>query len=585
MGKQIHVNPIAPHAHYPRWLVILAWGSVGLTVMLLFGVYPLTGGDLLMHLTVGRWIWTHGAVPWVDNFSYLTAGGPFVAHSWLSEVLFYGVERHSGTVGFMVLRCLLISTAVVLAVRTAFLMHARLSVIMLFLPLILGVLWGRLEFRPQLFTTVCLAVELWLLVSVHTGRRSARWLWALPPMYALWINLHPGWPQGLIIVVSISAAVVGMHVRQRWIDGEGISRLPLRLLIGVGVACVLALLLNPYGLRLLYFPMEMQAAWIRAQTLEWQSPFVLTAWGEGGGGRVQLAQGLFVIAWGLAVRRCAQAVMHWRTADLVPVAVIALGVGLSSYHVRTVSDMTLLTAPLLAAGLHPYRGASRAHRDRGQGRTPMLVGSGLLLTMTAFMLWSLPRDLDWSWTREEPPCAVAAVARLGQPVRVWGQRKTQWLLYRLPHLVKIHYFWEFVAGQAHAEAIRAIWTGQASLAAHLTRYGVDIIILNTGMFRNVPGLRAMGWTLTHLDDRVFLMMRASDPRATPAYHLIRPWENAPVTAEQAPQVLAEADRALEACPDGATFAWVYKARALREMGREEESFEAALKIPARLVLY
>jgi hypothetical protein len=69
-------------ADLPRWLLILAGGSVIVAVIIFFGVWPLSGGDLLMHLTVGRWIWDHGAVPWVDDFSYVTAGQPFIAHSW-----------------------------------------------------------------------------------------------------------------------------------------------------------------------------------------------------------------------------------------------------------------------------------------------------------------------------------------------------------------------------------------------------------------------------------------------------------------------------------------------------------------------
>jgi hypothetical protein len=47
------------------------------------------------------------------------------------------------------------------------------------------VVWGRLEFRPQLFSTLFLALELYLLVSVHTGQRSWYWLWVFPPIYAL----------------------------------------------------------------------------------------------------------------------------------------------------------------------------------------------------------------------------------------------------------------------------------------------------------------------------------------------------------------------------------------------------------------
>jgi hypothetical protein len=81
----------------PRELTRLAWLSVAGAVVVLFGVWPLDGGDLLIHLTVGRWIWQHGAIPRVDDFSYTTAGQDFLAHSWLSELTFYLIEQTAGT--------------------------------------------------------------------------------------------------------------------------------------------------------------------------------------------------------------------------------------------------------------------------------------------------------------------------------------------------------------------------------------------------------------------------------------------------------------------------------------------------------
>ena len=67
---------------------------------------------------------------------------------------------------------------------------------MLRAPWVLGLLWARLEFRPQLFTSALLACELWLLISVQTGQRAWRWRWVLPPLYALWISLQGGWSEG-----------------------------------------------------------------------------------------------------------------------------------------------------------------------------------------------------------------------------------------------------------------------------------------------------------------------------------------------------------------------------------------------------
>jgi hypothetical protein len=49
-------------------------------------------------------------------------------------------------------------------------------------------------------------------------------------------------------------------------------------------------------------------------------------------------------------------------------------------------------------------------------------------------------------------------------------------------------------------------------------------------------------------------------------------------------VRREAERALQNYPDGATFAWAYKAEALRRLGRKQEAFDARLQIPAKLVI-
>jgi hypothetical protein len=196
----------SPDPAPPSWLIGLAWGSVGLAVVVCFGLWPLAGGDLWMHLTVGKWIWTHGWVPLTDPFSYVTAGQPFIAHSWLAEVVFYLIEQQAGTIGFMLLRFALISVALLGVLQTARFLKAPWPALLLLAPIVLTVMWGRLEFRPQLFTTAFLACELWLLISVHTGQRSWRWLWLLPPLYTMWINLHGNWVSGLLMLEAVLGA-------------------------------------------------------------------------------------------------------------------------------------------------------------------------------------------------------------------------------------------------------------------------------------------------------------------------------------------------------------------------------------------
>jgi hypothetical protein len=124
--------------------------------------------------------------------------------------------------------------------------------------------------------------------------------------------------------------------------------------------------------------------------------------------------------------------------------------------------------------------------------------------------------------------------------------------------------------------------GVSALQTHLARYQVDAVLFENRINVVVPPLVAQGWRLVHLDDYYWLMVRQA--QGLPTYDIIRPWTNVLVTPGNAAQVLQEATRALEQCPQGATFAWAYQAEALRLLGRDEESFEAARKVPERLMI-
>jgi hypothetical protein len=501
----------SPDPPLPPWLMLLAWLSVALAVVVLFGVWDLRGGDLLKHLTLGRWIWTHGAVTHADVFSY-DSEGELIAHSWLAEVLFYLIERTGCAphpicpvggglpvrVGFMVLRCGLISVALGFAMRTARLLGASWPAILLLSPLTLFLIWGRLEFRPQLFSSVLLAVTLWLLISVHMGCRSSRWLWLLPPMFACWINLHGGWPQGLALLLVITGAVVVMKVRQHLAEAGDTSHLPLRSLALVIVGCGLALCLNPYGLRLVYFPAEMQASWIRAIGPEWQSPWGNPTWRAVGAGLwLPIAPAFWVFLAALAGVWLAL-VWRWRTADLIPIAVTGLWAGLSVWHLRAVSDAVLLTSPFLAAAWPSAWWSAR--------RWPLVAGSGLLLALTTVGLWGTVTGAAAPAGEQElrslQPGLADTITRLGLGGRVYGEGLDAWLLYRFhPHL-QVPMLWEYASGAAK---VAAIYRGEP-LLSYVTRHQVGWMVLTRQRFGgNVPYIP--GWDLVHLDAQFFIVVR------------------------------------------------------------------------------
>jgi hypothetical protein len=213
-----------------------------------------------------------------------------------------------------------------------------------------------------------------------------------------------------------------------------------------------------------------------------------------------------------------------------------------------------------------------------------MIGLTVVGLWTAQTVWGAPQEGGFRWNREEPLCIVASVERLGLSGRFFTSRPDVLLWHFHPN-VRVDYTWEYVAGPELSAERQSAWKGgPAGLHAYFERYQVEVLVLNNAAGQVVPGLASRGWVLVHLDDRFFMMARQSSRQGMQAFKFIKAWENAPVDRANATQVLAEAERALQNCPGEASFAWSYKARALRILGRYQEALDAADKIPKQFVI-
>jgi len=160
---------------------------------------PVVDNDLFWHLATGRYIWATGAVPHADPFSWTAPGRAWIAHEWLTETLLYPLYTHGGYPALMLVWASVITAAFAVSYATARLLGAAR-------PIAVGVTglaavasdhtWGV---RPQMLSLLLTALTVWVLTrAVVTGR--ARALWGLPPLLALWANLHGGFIFGLVII-------------------------------------------------------------------------------------------------------------------------------------------------------------------------------------------------------------------------------------------------------------------------------------------------------------------------------------------------------------------------------------------------
>jgi hypothetical protein len=218
-------------------LTLLFSGSV---VMCLHGSCA-DDADIWWHLRSGEWILRHNAVPYVDPFSGPLAGHPWLAYSWLFEIIVVKLFWWRGLIGIatytaaMVLANTIAIYHMVRRQQTDFTLAALLTFFAMFS------MGHLLTPRPWQFTILFFVLELDILMHARrTGRlRELAWL---PLIFALWANVHIQFIDGLLVLgLALMESVLA-----RWWSAAR-TRVAPEWLGAAFVGSLLATLANPYG--------------------------------------------------------------------------------------------------------------------------------------------------------------------------------------------------------------------------------------------------------------------------------------------------------------------------------------------------
>lgn len=257
----------------PRW-VLIAWAAL-MIFGLALGFRQISSPDLGWHLSYAHWIVDNAAVPTVDPLTHTVPDRSATNPQWLFQLIVLAIMSIAGTTGIVVVSTLLsLAFAALLLLRT---WHRLGSVPLTVVPLValffLGQTW---QLRPHVFSWLLGSAVLLILERHAAGRR--RWLWGLPFVMLLWVNVHALFILGLVILGTYIVADVIVALRRR----KPIER---RLLL-VGGASLAACLVNPYHVHTLLLPFaqlgDIQAGSVfkseRIGTAEFLSPFRLSSY-------------------------------------------------------------------------------------------------------------------------------------------------------------------------------------------------------------------------------------------------------------------------------------------------------------------
>lgn len=214
-----------------------------------------TGELLLAEFAAGRFLPTH------DLLSFTAEDYEWHNHEWLAQAGMALAFKAGDASGFGGWRGVILLKSMVLCawIAVVLFLARRLSRNwwIALLVAVLAIAIGRRTYypRPPVLSNLLIAWLLVVLVFVQNGWWDRKWLWTIPPLFAVWTNLHGAWLAGGVILGAYAAGDMLAQAKRIPSPFEAPpAPAPWRMWILVGAATLLATLANPYGWRLYELP-------------------------------------------------------------------------------------------------------------------------------------------------------------------------------------------------------------------------------------------------------------------------------------------------------------------------------------------
>ena len=222
---------------------------ISLFMMLLF----LKESDYFWHIKAGEYMFKNNTILTKDVFSWFMNGKYWMSHEWAFEYLIYLLKCLFGNAHLFIYPfCCILSLLFILFFTNK---KSYLKNIVFSLFWILGVLMfgAYMQARPHLLSFSFLALTIYFTYDLFQNKNSKK-IYFLPLVTLFWTNFHGG-SSNLSYLFCILFGIVGMFKFDFLkIEAKRITKKQIIKYFVVSLLCILAICINPHGIRMLWYP-------------------------------------------------------------------------------------------------------------------------------------------------------------------------------------------------------------------------------------------------------------------------------------------------------------------------------------------
>ncbi|MGA7858614.1 MAG: hypothetical protein WCA11_11835, partial [Terracidiphilus sp.] len=329
--------------------------------------------DIWWHLADARFLLTTHHFIQTDPYSFTVVGQRWVNWEWLGELPYWFSYRAFGLRGIYLLTWLALSANILFVYWRGFWTSRHAGAALWAAGVGFILMTVNAGPRTIAFAYLAMSGEMAILEAADRGRKHL--LWLLPPIFAVWVNLHGTWFIGICLLAGyISCGLVPLNMgvfEQRAFNAKERNQL-----LAVLAASVVALFLNPYGWHLLWNPIDMILNQkVSVSTISEWKPLELSSL-EGMG--AVAAIGLMVIANCIRGRK-------WKLYEM---AFVFLAWYAAFAHHRFTYLAAILTTPLLA------RDIARSFCEEPNEKTIPAMNAFMVAGAVIVMFFMFPSEVS-----------------------------------------------------------------------------------------------------------------------------------------------------------------------------------------------
>jgi hypothetical protein len=383
--------------------LLLTWGTIA-------AFCPVSSNDLWLLLREALDMVASGGIPRVEQYSAVAFDQPYLAHEWLSGLVFLGVFNLGGGEALTVLRA---SVMLAMLFSLWYSLEKEDRGFVLVLPLLALAAYTiliRVFVRPHLFTHLFLCV--WVFCLAHWRReRRLRYLIPLIPIQVLWANLHGAFIFAPVIAATIAGVLAIYVLFPGWTQNESYTWKDVKIFALLTIVCLAVSLINPNGARLLEFSLGMGLGsdYIKEFVYEWASPFG-TRYAQSYGREAALC--MILLVWlGL--------VLNIKRRPVWDAALALLATAMTVQAVRFLSFIGMLGFPIVVSAWRQV--AENWIEPRFLKRRPLLETALLAILLASTLIYGFPygqgqikhRQIGWGLGGRMPREAVRFITTQG----------------------------------------------------------------------------------------------------------------------------------------------------------------------------